>query len=48
MDNPFIIGVLSWFLPGAGHIALGHLKRGLIIGAVIWLMFIIAIISGGA
>lgn len=48
MDNPFIISILSWFLPGAGHIALGRIKRGLIIGAVIWLMVLIAIFSGGA
>lgn len=48
MKNPFIIGVLSWFIPGSGYFLLGNIKRGLIIGGVIWLMFIIAILSGGA
>jgi len=48
MDNPFIIGIISWFLPGAGHFLQGRLKRGLIIGAVIWTMFVIALLSGGA
>lgn len=48
MDNPYIIGVISWFLPGVGHILQGRLKRGAIIGLVIWTMFIIALLSGGA
>lgn len=48
MNNYLIVGTLAWFLPGAGHLQLGRWKRGLIIGAVIWIMFIIAIVSGGA
>jgi len=48
MDNSYIIGIVSWFLPGVGHMLQGQLKRGLIIGAVIWIMFIIALLSGGA
>jgi TM2 domain-containing membrane protein YozV len=48
MNNPFIVGTASWFLPGLGHLIQGRLKRGLIIGSVIWTMFIIAILSGGA
>ena len=48
MDNPFIIGLISWFFPGAGHLAQGKIKRGIILGAAIWIMFIIAILSGGA
>jgi hypothetical protein len=48
MNNYLIVGALAWFLPGAGHLQLGRWKRGLIIGAVIWIMFIIAIVSGGA
>ena len=48
MENPFLVGLVSWFLPGVGHIMQGRLKRGIIIGAVIWLMFIVAIIGGGA
>jgi hypothetical protein len=48
MDNPVIIGIISWLFPGAGHLVQGKITRGVIISAVIWLMFIIAVISGGA
>ena len=48
MDNPRVIGVISWFRPGVGHIMQGRLVRGIIIAAIIWLMFIIAVLSGGA
>lgn len=48
MDNSIVIGIISWFLPGVGHLLQGRIKRGIIIGAVIWLMFIIALLSGGA
>jgi hypothetical protein len=48
MQNIFVVSLLSWFLPGVGHLRQGRLKRGIIIGAVIWTMFIIAILSGGA
>jgi hypothetical protein len=48
MDNPIVIGIISWFFPGAGHLAQGRYKRGLLIGGAIWAMFIIALFSGGA
>jgi len=48
MDNPIVVSVISWFLPGVGHIMQGRFIRGGIIAAVVWIMFIIAIISGGA
>jgi hypothetical protein len=48
MENPWVIGIISWFLPGVGHLLQGRIKRGLIIGIAIWTMFIIALISGGA
>jgi TM2 domain-containing membrane protein YozV len=48
MENPYVIGIISWFLPGVGHLIQGRIRRGLIIGAVIWIMFIIAVVSGGA
>lgn len=48
MDNPFIIGIISWLFPGLGHIIQKRWTRGVIIAAVIWLMFIIALWSGGA
>jgi hypothetical protein len=48
MDNPVLIGIVAWLFPGAGHLIQGKITRGIIISAVIWLMFIIAILSGGA
>lgn len=48
MDNPYLIGIISWLLPGAGYLVQKRWKRGIIIGSVIWLMFIIALASGGA
>lgn len=48
MDNPILIGIASWFFPGAGHLIQKRFKRGIIISASIWTMFIIAILSGGA
>lgn len=47
MNNPFIIGIVSWFLPGFGHFMQGRWKRGAILAAVIWIMFIVAVLSGG-
>jgi hypothetical protein len=48
MDNSIFIGIISWFLPGSGHLLLGRIKRGIIVAVVVWAMFIIAIVSGGA
>jgi hypothetical protein len=48
MDNPILIGFISWFFPGAGHLAQKRYKRGLLIGGSIWTMFIVALLSGGA
>ena len=48
MDNPVIIGILSWFFPGVGHLVQKRYIRGGIIAGVIWIMFAIAIVSGGA
>jgi len=48
MNNQYIIGATAWFLPGVGHLVEGRIKRGLIIGMVVWIMFIIAVLSGGA
>ncbi len=48
MNNPYIVSIISWFLPGVGHISQGRWRRGIIIGAIIWAMFLIAVLSGGA
>jgi len=48
MDNPILVGIVGWLFPGGGHFAQGRFIRGAIIAGVVWLMFIIAVISGGA
>ncbi|MBK9165636.1 MAG: hypothetical protein IPM21_17340 [Acidobacteria bacterium] len=48
MDNPIVIGIVSWIFPGAGHFIQKKNRRGIIIAASIWIMFIIAIATGGA
>ena len=48
MDNPVIIGLISWFIPGSGHLIQKLSTRGIIIAAVIWTLFIVAVLSGGA
>ncbi len=47
MNNFAVIGLVSWFLPGVGHILQGRWKRGLIIGLSIWGLFLVALLSGG-
>jgi len=48
MDNPIIIGLISWFVPGAGHLIEKRYVRAAIVFGVVWLMFAIAIAGGGA
>ena len=48
MDNPIVIGIISWFIPGAGYVIQQRLTRGLIVAGVVWAMFVIAVLSGGA
>lgn len=48
MDNPFVIGLISWLLPGVGHLIQKRWKRGIMIALVFWIMFVVAIVSGGA
>ena len=48
MDNPIVIGIIAWFFPGAGHLAQGRIKRGIIVSGAIWAMFLIGLFSGGA
>lgn len=47
-ENPVVIALIAWFVPGAGHIAQGKYVRGLVIGGAIWVMFVVALFSGGA
>ena len=45
--SPWLIGFISWLVPGLGHILQGRVVRGVLSGATILLMFIIGIMIGG-
>lgn len=48
MQNPFVIGLLGWIFPGAGHAIQGRTPRALVLGGAIWTMLIVGLLSGGA
>ena len=39
---------MGWLFPGAGHFIQGRYKRGALIAAALWGLFIIGILGGGA
>ncbi len=43
----WLLGVLSWAVPGLGHLLLGRAARGLVIGAVVLLLFVCGLWLGG-
>ena len=47
MQNTIFIGFIAWLVPGLGHWLSGRRQRALIIGAVVWGLFVIAVLSGG-
>jgi hypothetical protein len=47
MQDSWLAAILGWFLPGVGHIKQGYYVRGAVIATVVWLFFIIGMMSGG-
>jgi hypothetical protein len=45
--SPWLIGFISWLVPGLGHILQGRVTRGLLSGGTVLLMFVIGILIGG-
>lgn len=45
--NPWLIGIISWLVPGLGHFLQGRIARGALGGATILLMFVLGIMIGG-
>lgn len=43
----WLVGAISWAVPGMGHVWLGRSTRGLIIGAVVISMFLAGLWLGG-
>jgi hypothetical protein len=48
MGKNILFGLAAWVFPGAGHALKKEWTKAAVIAAVIWGMFIVAIISGGA
>ena len=45
--NPWLIGFISWLVPGLGHILQGRVIRGVLGGVTIALMFVLGVVIGG-
>ena len=43
----WLAGLLAWLLPGSGHIMLGRIGRGILLGGVIYLLYGIGLLLGG-
>lgn len=43
----WLIGVLAWAVPGAGHFFLKRWRRGALIGGAVWAMFLSGLWLGG-
>lgn len=41
------IGVAAWAVPGLGHLLQRKWARGLLLGGVVWAMFIVGLLLGG-
>ena len=45
--NPFVVGVLAWCVPGAGHFLVGQTRKALVFLIVLGGMFLIGLGFGG-
>ena len=45
--NAWLVGIVAWAFPGAGHFIQGRWVRGLIISSVICGMFVVGLLFGG-
>src|SRR6185369_12700668 len=46
MGSPALL-VLAWFVPGAAHVALGAVRKGVTVGACIFAMFLLGLAFHG-
>lgn len=46
-ENAWAALSLAWLVPGLGHFYLKHYRRGLALGGVVWLLFLLGISAGG-
>ncbi|NNE65982.1 MAG: hypothetical protein HKN33_05395 [Pyrinomonadaceae bacterium] len=48
MQNSVLVAIAAWLFPGAGHALKGSWTKAIVVGGVVWTMFAVAIVSGGA
>lgn len=39
--------MLAWLVPGLGHVSLGLIAQGVLLGAVVWALFFMGVVLGG-
>ena len=45
--DAWLIGIVAWLVPGAGHLLQGKWGRGLLLGGAAWVMFVFGLLVGG-
>jgi uncharacterized protein DUF6677 len=45
--DAWLMGLAAWVLPGTGHLLQGRWGRGLLLGGVVWIMFVFGLLVGG-
>lgn len=43
----WLYGILSWAMPGGGHLWQGRVARGLLMGGSVWVLFVCGVLLGG-
>lgn len=46
-QNAWLIGLLAWIVPGAGHFAQKRYTRGALLGSIVIIMFVAGMMMGG-
>ena len=41
------MGLLGWLVPGVGHIGQGYVWRGVLVGAMVWFLYVLGLLLGG-
>jgi hypothetical protein len=46
-NDAWFAGILAWAVPGAGHLWLGSMGRGVLLGGSVWVLLILGLTMGG-
>jgi TM2 domain-containing membrane protein YozV len=46
-SDAWVASLIGWAVPGAGHIWLGCVGRGLLLGGIVWSLFVMGLLFGG-